>query len=33
SLSPHIGAATEEAQSRIGTELESQIIAISEKEF
>lgn len=33
SLSPHIGAATEEAQSRIGTELASQIIAISEKEF
>ena len=28
SLSPHIGAATGEAQDRIGTELASQIIAI-----
>jgi D-3-phosphoglycerate dehydrogenase len=28
SLSPHIGAATKEAQDRIGTELASQIIEI-----
>jgi D-3-phosphoglycerate dehydrogenase len=28
SLSPHIGAATGEAQDRIGTELASQIISI-----
>ena len=28
SLSPHIGAATQEAQDRIGTELASQIISI-----
>ena len=28
SLTPHIGAATEEAQDRIGTELAQQIIGI-----
>ena len=28
SLTPHIGAATKEAQDRIGTELASQIIAL-----
>ncbi|MGY8921920.1 MAG: 3-phosphoglycerate dehydrogenase, partial [Flavobacteriales bacterium] len=28
SLSPHIGAATNEAQDRIGTELASQIITL-----
>ena len=28
SLTPHIGAATNEAQDRIGTELASQIISI-----
>jgi D-3-phosphoglycerate dehydrogenase len=28
SLTPHIGAATGEAQDRIGTELASQIIAL-----
>lgn len=28
SLSPHIGAATTEAQERIGTELAEQIIAL-----
>ena len=28
SLSPHIGAATQEAQDRIGTELAAQIIAL-----
>ena len=28
SLTPHIGAATEEAQDRIGTELANQIISI-----
>jgi len=33
SLSPHIGAATKEAQNRIGTELANQIIAIANKEF
>lgn len=32
SLSPHIGAATKEAQERIGLELASQIIAISQGE-
>jgi D-3-phosphoglycerate dehydrogenase len=31
SLSPHIGAATNEAQDRIGTELASQIITLFEK--
>jgi len=31
SLSPHIGAATEEAQDRIGTELAAQIVSILEK--
>ena len=31
SLSPHIGAATQEAQDRIGTELASQIVSIMEK--
>jgi D-3-phosphoglycerate dehydrogenase len=29
SLSPHIGAATEEAQDRIGVELADQIIALA----
>jgi D-3-phosphoglycerate dehydrogenase len=28
SLTPHIGAATNEAQDRIGTELASQIVSI-----
>jgi len=32
SLSPHIGAATKEAQDRIGTELASQIISILKSE-
>lgn len=32
SLTPHIGAATEEAQNRIGTELAEQIIAILKKQ-
>ncbi|HNU60351.1 MAG TPA: NAD(P)-dependent oxidoreductase, partial [Aquaticitalea sp.] len=32
SLTPHIGAATDEAQDRIGTELASQIISILKTE-
>ena len=32
SLTPHIGAATNEAQDRIGTELASQIISILKTE-
>jgi D-3-phosphoglycerate dehydrogenase len=32
SLTPHIGAATEEAQDRIGTELAEQIISLLKTE-